>query len=46
MTTFTKKLEKVLKFFNISKAYKSKEKFLPANTVSRCSQTNRQAIIG
>ena len=26
-TTFTKKLEKVIKFFNISKEYKSKEQF-------------------
>ena len=37
-TTFTEKLEKVTRFFNISKAYKSKEKFPSVNRVSRCSQ--------
>ena len=45
-TTFTKKLEKVTKFFNISKTYKSKEKFPSTNRVSRCSQNNRQVRIG
>ena len=45
-TTWTKKLEKVNKFFNIAKAHKSKEKFLSANRVSRCSQNNKQVIIG
>ena len=44
--TFTEKPEKVTEFFNISKTYKSKEKFLSANRVSRCSQKNRQVIIG
>ena len=44
-TTFTKKLGKVIKFFNISKAYKSKEKFPSDNRVSRCSQSDRQVII-
>ena len=44
-TTFTEKLEKVIKFFKISKAYKSKEKFPSANKVSRCSQNNSQVII-
>ena len=44
--TCTKKLEKVNKFFNITKAYKSKEKFLSANRASRCSQNNRPVIIG
>ena len=34
-TTFTEKLEKVIKFFKISKAYKSKQKFPLANSVSR-----------
>ena len=42
-TTFTEKLEKV---FKISKGYKSKEKLLSANSVSGCSQNNRQVIIG
>ena len=45
-TTFTEKLEKVTKFFNISKTYKSKEEFPSANRVSRCSQNNRQVMIG
>ena len=45
-TTFTEKLEKVTKFFNISKTYKSKKNILSANRVSRCSQNNRQVIIG
>ena len=45
-TTFTEKREKVTKFFNISKTYKSKEKIPSANRVSRCSQNNRQVIIG
>ena len=45
-TTFTEKLEKITNFFNISKTYKSKEKFPSANRVSRCSQNNRQVIIG
>ena len=40
-----KKLEKVTKFFNISKTYKSKERIPSANRVSRCSQNNRQVII-
>ena len=44
--TFTKKLEKVTKFFNISKTYESKEKLPSAKRVSRCSQNNRQVIIG
>ena len=44
-TTFTEKLEKVTKFFNISKAYTSKEKFHSANRVSRCSENNRKVII-
>ena len=44
--TFTEKLEKVTKFFNISKTYKTKENFPSANRVSRCSQNNRQVIIG
>ena len=45
-TTFTEKPEKVSNFFNISKTYKSKEKFPSANWVSKCSQNNRQVIIG
>ena len=45
-TTFTEKLEKVTKFFNISKTYKSKENIPSANRLSRCSQNNRQVIIG
>ena len=45
-TTFTEKLEKVTKFFKISKTYKSKEKFASANRVTGCSQNNRQVIIG
>ena len=45
-TTFPEKLEKVTKFFNISKTYKPKEKFPSANTVSKCSQNNRQVIRG
>ena len=45
-STFTENLEKIMKFFNISKAYKSKEKFPSANSVSRLSQNNRQVIIG
>ena len=45
-TTFTEKLEKVTKFFNISKAYKSKEKFPSVNRVFRCSQNKKQVIIG
>ena len=40
-TTFTEKLEKNTKYFNISKTYESKEKFPSANSVSRCSQNNR-----
>ena len=44
-TTFTEKLEKVIKFRKISKAYKSKEKFPSTNRVSRRSQNNRQVII-
>ena len=44
-TTSTKKLEKVNKLF-ISKACKSKEKFLSTNKVSRCSQNNRKVMIG
>ena len=44
-TTFTEKQEKVTKFFNISKTYKSKEKFPSANRLSRCFQNNRQVII-
>ena len=44
-TTFTEKLEKVIKFSKISEAYKSKEKLLSANSVSRCSQNNKQVII-
>ena len=43
-TTCTKKLEKVSKF-NITKAYKSKDKFFSANRASRCSQNKRQVII-
>ena len=45
-TTFTEKLEKVTKFFNISKTYKSKDKIPSANRVTRCSQNIRQVIIG
>ena len=45
-TTFTEKLEKTTKFFIIWKTYKSKEKFPSTNSVSRCSQNNRQVIIG
>ena len=45
-TTFTKKLEKVTKFFNISETYKSKEKFPSANRVFRWSQNNKQVILG
>ena len=41
-TTFTE----VTKFFNISKTYKSKEKFPSTNRVSRCSQNKSQVIIG
>ena len=46
--TYTEKLEKVTTFFNISKTYtyKHREKFPSANRVSRCSQNNRQVIIG
>ena len=44
--TFTEKLEKVTKFFNISKTYKSKEKFPSTNKLTRCLQNNRQVIIG
>ena len=44
--TFNEKLEKVTKIFNISKRYKSKEKFPSANRVSRCLKNNRQVIIG
>ena len=44
--TLTKKLENVYKFFNITKAPKFKEKNFPANWVSKCSQNNRQVIIG
>ena len=45
-TTFTEKLKKVTKFFNISKAYKSKAKFPSANRKYRCSENNRQVITG
>ena len=46
-TTFTEKLEEVTKFFLIfQKTYKSKEKFPSDNRVSRCSQNNRQVLIG
>ena len=45
-TTFTEKLEKVTTFFNISKTYKSKEKSPSAKMVSKCSQNNRQVLIG
>ena len=45
-TAFTEKLGKVTKFFNISKAYKSEEKIPSVKRVSRCSQNNRQVIIG
>ena len=45
-TTFTEKLEKVTKFYIISKTYKSKEKIPLANRVSRCSRNKRQVIIG
>ena len=45
-TTFTEKLEKNTKYFNISKTYESKEKFPSANSVSRCSQNNRKVIKG
>ena len=44
-TTCTKELEKVSKILNITKAYKSKEKFFSANRASRCAQNNRQDII-
>ena len=46
LKTFTEKPEKVTKFFNISKTYKSKEKFPSINRVSRYSQNNRYVIIG
>ena len=46
ITTFTEKLEKVTIFLIFQKTYKSKEKFPSANTVSRCSQNNRNVIIG
>ena len=36
----------VNKIFNITQAYKSKEKFLAANGVSKCSQNDRQVIRG
>ena len=45
-TTLTEKLEKLTKFFNISKTYKSKEKFPSAKMVARCSQNNRQVKVG
>ena len=45
-TTCTKKQEKGNIFFNITKAYKSKEKYLSANRACRCSQDKRQVIIG
>ena len=45
-TAFTEKLGKVTIFFNISKAYKSEEKIPSVKRVSRCSQNNRQVIIG
>ena len=41
-----KNWKKLLIFFYISKTYESKEKFPSANRVSRCSQNNRQVIIG
>ena len=44
-TTCTKKLEKVSKFLNITKAYISIEKFFSANRAFRCSQNNRQVKI-
>ena len=45
-TTCTKKLEKVSKFFSITKAYKSKEKFPSVNRVPIYSQNNSQVMIG
>ena len=45
-TTFNEKLEKVTKFFNISKTHKSKDKFPSAKRLSRCSQNDRQVKIG
>ena len=44
-TTWTKKMKKVNKFFNITKEHKSKEKFHSANMVCRCSQNNTRVII-
>ena len=45
-TTFTEKLEKVTTILIFQKTYKSKEKLPSANRVSRCSQNNKQVIIG
>ena len=45
-TTFTEKLEKLQNFLIFQKTYKSKEKFPSTNRVSRCSQNNKQVIIG
>ena len=44
-TTFTEKLEKVTKFQHFKKHINPK-KFPSANRVFRCSQNNRQVIIG
>ena len=41
-----KKWKKLLIFFTISKTYKSKEKSHSAKMVTRCSQNNRQVLIG
>ena len=41
-----KNWEKFINFFNITKAYKSKEKFFSANRVSRCAQNYGQVMIG
>ena len=35
-----------LEILNITKAPEFKEKFFPANRVSKCSHNNRKAIIG
>ena len=45
-TNCTKKLDTINNFFNITKAYKSKENILSANAETICSQDNRQTIIG
>ena len=45
-TTLLKNWKKLLNFLTFQKTYKSKEKFPSAHRVSRCSENNRQIIIG